>query len=1409
MNRSFCILLVEAMSVWNIQAQKQTDYVDPIIGSGGHGHVFVGANVPYGAVQVGPSNFFKGWDWCSGYNYRDSVIIGFPQLHLSGTGIGDLGDVLLMPYMGDLKLNKGKETERRSGYASKFSHKNEKAKPGYYRVKLDDYNVDVELTASERVAFHKYTFPQGNNARIMIDLAEGINDRSTDTYIEQVDKYTLKGYRSSEGWAKKQQVFFAIKTSLPITAFSIYEDAKSVSGKKANGKSLKGVITFAQSPGTVLLKVGISPVSAENALANIQSEIPSWNFDKIVQQADEKWNKELSKIKIETPNIADKRIFYTALYHSMIHPSLFNDANGDYRGADWKTYKKSGFDNYTIFSLWDTYRAEHPLFTIIDTKRTADFVNSMLAVFDETGKLPIWHLHGYDTGTMVGINSFQIIAEAYLKGIKGFDAERAFNALKTTAMSDIRGLDYDRDFKAIPSDVMTNRPVATALEYAIGTASIALMAKKMEKTQDYEYFSKRAENYKLYYDQTVGFFRGKMADGTWNPVFDPIKSKKPWATDYAEGNPWQYLWLVPQDVEGLIELLGGETIFEDRLNTFFSLTSNDEDVLVDLTGTIGQYAHGNEPSHHIAYLYPYVGKQWKTAQLTRQIMRDFYHDQPDGIIGNEDCGQMSAWYIFSSLGFYPVFTASAQYVLGSPLFNKATIQLENGKTFTVEAINNSPENVYIQNVALNGKAYPFSFISHDDIMQGGTLTLRMGKTPNYDFGKNPENRPKTHSKSVYLSKPFVHPGMAQTSSDLDFMKQNVLNGKEPWKTAFDSLKKQTAADFAPRAVAFVSEGPYGQNSVGGKEFSESSKQAYSNAVLWYITGDKKYAGKAIEILNAWSYKLRSFDANNAKLNVGLFGYNFINAAEILKYSAAGWNEKDAEQFRKMVLTVLYPSIEDFFTEANGNWDASMISTMMCIGVYTDRLDIFNRAVERFYWGPRNSGITKYIYPGGQCQEATRDWGHVQLGIGEFAKAAQTAFTQGLDFYSTAQDRLAYAYEQTAQMFLGRDLDVFGVLSKRDLNKYKDIYESIYDYYTNFRGIELPNTKEILLKARAQFPLAMLTGLRKYSAPVPANLKNLPAVDFLKSTATGALAQNTKDFPSDAIFIKTGANIQNVLDNQRGNSITVVLERGVHTLNAPLKIHSGLTLAGYGKETILFLSGELRAETIVNAEDELTNVTFRDFLIEGAVDVKENNDPNHDRRTREYMNAPSREGIVIRSEKGGQINNINFENLTIQNFTKNGVLLVGGSNIKIEHCNFSDNGSSVVPGAGFHHNLNLSYITDGEITGSRFDTSPFGNGISVSSSKNVKITGNEMCRNKLSGIYCADSENITIENNLTEGNDRDGISLDEMASACKTVTIRNNLSQNNGRYGMMTKNVAGLNASNNTTLFNKYKPSDIF
>jgi len=739
---ALCILLYAGIVI-NSQSQNLTKYVDPFIGSGGHGHVFVGASVPFGALQLGPNNIYKGWDWCSGYHYSDSLIIGFSHTHLSGTGIGDLADVLIMPVTGEVKLDKGRQEYPHNGYLTTFSHRNESAKPGYYSVEMDN-GVAVKLTATERVGFHQYRFPKGKDAHVIIDLKEGINDKCTDSYLEQTDEYTLEGYRFSSGWAKEQQIFFAIRSSKPIKNLIIYNEDKPLSGKKGQGISVKGVIGFNQGD-FVQLKVGISPVSADNALANIDDEIPDWNFNGIVKQAEAKWNKELSRVEIETKNESDKRIFYTSLFHALIHPSLFNDHNGDYQGTDNKNYTGPGFQNYSVFSTWDTYRAAHSLYTLIAPERVDDFINSMLAINNQQGFMPIWHLNGFETECMTGISSVQIVAEAYIKGFRGFDAERAYQALRNTAMSDLRGLNCLRDFKVIPSDISilkavpsdakSIRTVAQAMELSVSDASIALMAKALGKTEDYVYFSKRARNYQLFYDQNVGFFRGIKSDGSRNPEFDPFKSKKPWGNDYAEGNAWQYLWHAPQDVNGLIDFLGGKDIFNARLDTFFTVTPKEPiESLSDLTGLIGQYAHGNEPSHHIAYLYSYSGQQWKTAEKVRYILKEFYHDDPDGVIGNEDCGQMSAWYILSSFGFYPVFPASGNYVLGSPLFDKATIHLPDGKKFTVEVVNNSSANIYIQQVELNGQKLTKGTVNHKDIVKGGLLKIVMGNKPNKSFG---------------------------------------------------------------------------------------------------------------------------------------------------------------------------------------------------------------------------------------------------------------------------------------------------------------------------------------------------------------------------------------------------------------------------------------------------------------------------------------------------------------------------------------------------------------------------------------------------------------------------------------------------------------------------------------------------
>jgi len=728
----------------NTEAVDFTKYVDPFIGTGYHGHVFLGANVPFGGVQAGPVNYVKGWDWCSGYHYSDSIVTGFSQLHLSGTGIGDLGDVMVTPYTGEIKSSPGTEKNPLEGYASLYSHNDETARAGYYSVLMKKYGIRVELTATERVAFHKYTFPESKDAHIAINLTSGIGwDQPVKTFLKKTDPQTYIGYRFSTGWAKDQRLWFAIRTSKPIETLSLFDEDKAVTGDSARGVKIVGVLNLSTSNDEeVMLKIGISPVSVENALANINAEIPGWNFDNVVAEAKDKWNKELGKIAVKGENESDLRTFYTALYHSFTHPVLFNDHNGDYRGTDKEVYHNPGFVNYSIFSLWDTYRAEHPLFTLIEPERVPDLVNTMLNIYKQQGKLPVWHLMGNETDCMVGYSAVPVIADAVFKGFKGFDADLAYEAMKVTSMRDDYGLKYLKEKGYIPAD-KEKESVSKALEYCISDWCIAQMARKLGKNDDFEYYSKRAESYKQYFDQKRQFMRAKLDNGKFREPFSPFRSIHEWG-DYTEGNAWQYTWLVPEDVEGLIKLFGGDKPFLTKLDSLFIVQGDmGKDAPADISGLIGQYAHGNEPSHHVTYLFAYAGEQWETAEKTRLIQRTLYTDKPDGLCGNEDCGQMSAWYVFSSMGFYPVNPAGGAFVFGSPLFDQVTISLPENKQFTVNAVNNSDQNIYIQSVKLNGEPYTRSYITYKDIMSGGTLEIEMGPQPNKQFGAATADRPKS------------------------------------------------------------------------------------------------------------------------------------------------------------------------------------------------------------------------------------------------------------------------------------------------------------------------------------------------------------------------------------------------------------------------------------------------------------------------------------------------------------------------------------------------------------------------------------------------------------------------------------------------------------------------------------------
>lgn len=646
-------------------------------------------------------------------------------------------------------------------------------------------------------------------------------------------------------------------------------------------------------------------------------------------------------------------------------------------------------------------------------------------------------------------------------------------------------------------------------------------------------------------------------------------------------------------------------------------------------------------------------------------------------------------------------------------------------------------------------------------------------------------------KGIASANAFIHPGMMQNKNSLDQMKALALSNDPAWSNAFSNLIKEASLDFKPEPRAHISVGPYGANSSGGKEYGASAEMAYRHALAWYITGKKEYAAKAIEILNAWSARLWDFDDNNAKLNVGLSGPYFLNAAEILQYSNAGWAAKDKEQFKRMVMTVFYPTIKDFFTEANGNWDASIIYTLLCIGVYTDNREIFNTALERFYRGPGNSGITKYIYPNGQIQETTRDWGHVQLGIGEFAKAAQVAWTQGVDLYAVADNRLALGFEYTCKALLKEYVPVYGIMSKRDMEVLRDIYESVYYHYHDIKGIELPFVKQMLGKTRPKGSIGLLTSRTGVSSPAK-TFQQLQFSTHIFSTdsLTGAPALVKQEAPAGSVMVQPGESVQEAVDKATKQQGTVLLSKGVHKLPAALKISSNVTIAGQGRETILFLDPAVNGKTIINTDPDLHDVLIKDLLIEGALNTVTNSDPNADRRNRSYMNAPAREGISLMSEYPGQMKNIRLENLTIQNFTRSGVSIRGASNISIIRCDVSDNGASVVPGAGFHHNLLITHSNGIVIKDGRFDTSPWGSGIDVSSSENIVIEGNEAARNKMSGIRVTESRQVKLNNNLAEGNDEHGISLASLFDGLTDAEVKNNRLINNTGSGILTGRTQG-------------------
>jgi predicted alpha-1,2-mannosidase len=738
------------------KTKKNFEYIDPMIGTQRMGHTYPGATVPFGSVQLSPETDTiayelnkkyngKAYEYCAGYQYDNKTIVGFSHTHFSGTGHSDLGDFLIMPTTGKLQLNPGTEANPAGGYRSAYSHANETAKANYYKVKLDDHNITAELTTSQRVGFHQYTFPRSSDAHILLDLMAGIynhNEKNVWTYVRVENDTLITGYRQTQGWARTRTVYFAMAFSKPFKQYGArkYDENNIYKGfwrkfdetknfPEAAGRNIRMYFDFDTAENEqVKIKFALSPVSTLGALENMKQEIPHWDFNRVKNDGQQLWQQELDKIKVETLAEADKVNFYTAMYHAFINPTVYMDTNGSYKGLDQNIHKANGFTNYTTFSLWDTYRALHPLFNIVQPKRNAHMIQSMLAHYDQSvhKALPVWSHYANENWCMIGYHSVSVIADAIIKGNATFDTQKALEAcISSSNLRYYDGIAYYLQYGYVPED-KNGSSVSKTLEYAYDDWCIAQMAKKLNRPDVYATYTKRAQSYNNVFDKSVGYMRPKLADGSFKKEFDPLDTH---GQGFIEGNAWNYSLYIPQDPEALVALNGGKEKFVTHLDSLFTMTlpdkyfANTEDITRD--GIIGNYVHGNEPSHHVAYLYNWTNKPWKTQERVRMILDAMYRPAPDGLGGNDDAGQMSAWYIFTSLGFYPVAPGSDHYALGSPKVKEAVLQLENGKTLTITAKNQSNKNVYVQKVELNGKVLDRNYITHAEIMNGGSLVFYM------------------------------------------------------------------------------------------------------------------------------------------------------------------------------------------------------------------------------------------------------------------------------------------------------------------------------------------------------------------------------------------------------------------------------------------------------------------------------------------------------------------------------------------------------------------------------------------------------------------------------------------------------------------------------------------------------------
>lgn len=1286
---------------------------------------------------------------------------------------------------------------------------NEDVTPYSYKVTLMEPDVDVLFAPSYQAAVYELDYNSSKGNVLLVNSEGGI--------ISAEDGVISGSADAGEGTTQ----YIHIETDVPYTA-----EQRSPSSV---------LLEFPDGTGEVTVRYGISYISTEQAEKNLRSSIDADDVWTVMRKGRDEWNKVLSRVYVEGGSQNDRVVLYTSLYRTYNRMINISEDGKYYSAFDARVHDDGGIPFYTDDWFWDTYKCVHPLRTIIDADKERDMVSSMIRMAEQSsdGWLPTFPQVQGDSHRMNGNHGIIVIADAMSKGlVSEEDVEKALEISKRTFFGKTHAPwmkapagEYDEFYHGhgyFPGlrpgeeekyrgihDWERRQSVAVSLAASYDAWAISQMASRLGDVADMERFKAISENYRLLYNDSTDFFHPKDEDGNFITPFDYKLSGGMGARDYYdENNAWTYRWDLQHDIPGLIAMMGGNDKAEAYLDQMFredlgAIRWDFWDQFPDHTGIVGQFSMGNEPSMHIPYIYNYTGSPWKTQKRVRNLMRQWFRNDLMGVPGDEDGGGLSAFAVFSAIGIYPVTPGMPCYTLGSPVFSRIVLTTDDGTRFEIVAEGCSEDNKYIQSATLDGKPLEGPWISHEDITGGGRLTLVMSDRPAKEWGRG-NSRPvsvekhpghETSLSDVHAGS-FVHPGIDMTAEDLAVMKDKVLAGEEPWATAYRNLLASSPStnidmkgpDLFPEqagdtltslsAVTHVVGGAYNNPDIGATAILEAADAAYDHALIWYVGGDSSYAESAKSILMDWAATFRSLDDNNAKLLAALSGYQFCNAAEILRYCWSGWTDEDTRKFTEMLMRVYYPYLRFYFSDANGNWDGAIMHSLLAIAVFTDNRDIFDDAVHHYRFASENGSLFKYIYPSGQCQETPRDQAHVQMGLAEFGGAARIAATQGVDLFSLGGARLAAGLEYTAKFLLGEPSFVYGVQSPRRMDELREDLEYFYRQYRHL-GIDTPYLRELCEKVRGTSGRGVLTGFRAEFAGDDG--KRLRPVRISDTAYPAGALDKAAPVSRTAVIVRPGDDIQAAIDTADGRQI--LLKSGMHEISEPLLVRTGTRLSGEGINTVIMTSRCKSHFAMVNASDDMSDVFLSDFVIEGAADHNQDPDPNGGRFNRIMRYSNNRGGINFSATSEGLLENIVMKNISVVNFSKNGVNISGAGNVRLEACNISDNGSGIIPGPRLQHNLNISYARNVRISGCRFDTSLAGCGIEMMCCENVVVRDCEIARNAWHGVHVGDCRSVTVSGCLIEANDCSGVRCEKFASGNSGITVSGNAVQFNGGSGV--------------------------